>query len=671
MENVYFDKIFDFSNKRAIKLQNSSYLEELTGLFSEVASRLDEGHEYCFDDQYYLKKHSFEPNTSYSDFIESFKNSFFYGGNGRIHIIRGRAGVGKTLFFNKGIQKLLRNKSEHKDKYIPISVDFKNIDSEKSIQYYCDYIYKTLYTKARDAIRVLGGDYEKSFLKQYNDFKNTSDDFDTTYTKLFPVLFFCKKIYYKYDRPCIIVFDNIDLASVNTQRNVFKATAIVCEELYSFMETYKFAKYCIYFAMRPETFLQREEARLGKAINFPLPNILKISLHTIKRNLLAVAKEFDKNDKLKCEVDYYSIINGEKQHASTFLDIANYFNSVLTYYLEDLWHNSEFLIQRLGTCEEFHCNICNYNVRSFLIFFADTLSNGGFKPLTTQFNNSTNSHFYSVFDYIEMIIRGRWIVHPGNKYIDSEGGNKAPLIFNLFDTDIWENTQENKIKHFMLYIRILQFFSLCSNEEKVFYSELETSLSPFFDKKHINNALKKLIHVRIIYSLTQGDSNISSIRYWGDVHIENNTELEISPTGIFYLQKLICEFEYLYQMALSSIMPQQYTSILENKWYSEKELTVLCFLKGIYIILRKNLKSYDEDTLEKFKRLFCQDNTICQPYRRMLKSFISVMENKVQRAENQESNNIEKLISILHEAQTLKQKAEDYFSHSLGDYICL
>ena len=137
------------------------------------------------------------------------------------------------------------------------------------------------------------------------------------------------------------------------------------------------------------------------------------------------------------------------------------------------------------------------------------------------------------------------------------------------------------------------------------------------------------------------------------------------------IQKLICEFEYLYQMALSSIMPQQYTSILENKWYSEKELTVLCFLKGIYIILRKNLKSYDEDTLEKFKRLFCQDNTICQPYRRMLKSFISVMENKVQRAENQESNNIEKLISILHEAQTLKQKAEDYFSHSLGDYICL
>lgn len=223
----------------------------------------------------------------------------------------------------------------------------------------------------------------------------------------------------------------------------------------------------------------------------------------------------------------------------------------------------------------------------------------------------------------------------------------------------------------MLYIRILQYFSLCSNEEKIFYSELEIALSPFFDKQHINNALKKLIHVRIIDSLTQGDSNISSISYWADVNIENNTELKISPTGVFYLQKLICEFEYLYQMALSSIMPQQYTSELSPKWNTEKELTVLYFLNGIYIILKKNIKSYDDDTLEKFIRLFCQDNMICQPYRRMLKSFINVMENKIQRSENQDIKNIEKLSNILHKAQELKQNAESYFSNNLGDYVCL
>ena len=73
------------------------------------------------------------------------------------------------------------------------------------------------------------------------------------------------------------------------------------------------------------------------------------------------------------------------------------------------------------------------------------------------------------------------------------------------------------------------------------------------------------------------------------------------------------------------------------------------------IILKKNIKSYDDDTLEKFIRLFCQDNMICQPYRRMLKSFINVMENKIQRSENQDIKNIEKLSNILHKAQELKQ----------------
>ena len=55
-------------------------------------------------------------------------SGFFYGDNGKIHIIRGRAGVGKTLFFERGIQKLLRNNVEHQDRYIPLGVDFKNID---------------------------------------------------------------------------------------------------------------------------------------------------------------------------------------------------------------------------------------------------------------------------------------------------------------------------------------------------------------------------------------------------------------------------------------------------------------------------------------------------------------------------------------------------------------
>ena len=93
MEKIYYDKLFDFSISRAIKMQNSSYLEDLTGLFFTVSNRLDKGLRYCFGDSYYLEDPLFEPNSSYKDFIDSFKNSFYSGDSGKIHIIRGRAGV--------------------------------------------------------------------------------------------------------------------------------------------------------------------------------------------------------------------------------------------------------------------------------------------------------------------------------------------------------------------------------------------------------------------------------------------------------------------------------------------------------------------------------------------------------------------------------------------------
>ena len=54
-------------------------------------------------------------------------------------------------------------------------------------------------------------------------------------------------------------------------------------------------------------------------------------------------------------------------------------------------------------------------------FFTDTISNGGFKPLTKEFNQRQGVKNYNTYDYVEMIIRGRWPVHPGNEHIDGEG----------------------------------------------------------------------------------------------------------------------------------------------------------------------------------------------------------------------------------------------------------
>ena len=390
-------------------------------------------------------------------------------------------GIGKTLFLKKGFQQLIRDKKEHTDKYIFLGVDFKNIDQDKTIEYYKNIIYDTLEKNAIDNIRNLNDDYLSEFNKVYN--KKYNGPIKTPNSQLYPVKFFCEYIYSVYDKPCIIVFDNIDLANVPTQNDIFKATVIVCDKLYQLMtDDNKTRHYLIYFAMRPETFKHREEGKIGKIIHFPLPNILKICIKIIKKILTDTAEEFDKIDKLKCEVEFYDIIKQERVSVKTFSDVAKYFIRIIEYYLGELWKNDD-VISRLGTSEEFHCYILNYNVRTFLSFLSDTLGNGGFKPLTKEFNNSTNTGYYTIYNYIEMIIRGQWLVHPGNDLMDGEGGNGDPIVFNIFDSSLWDST--DNVKHFMLNIRILQYFALCTNPSVSYitYGKLKSVLGKFFDEE--------------------------------------------------------------------------------------------------------------------------------------------------------------------------------------------
>ncbi len=664
--DIIYKQLFDFRTSRAKKLYNSSYLEELTGLIDKAASCIDDGTNYYFESKYYLENTEQEPNNSYTDFIEAFTNSFMYSSSDKVHIIRGKAGVGKTLFFNKGIQKLIRDSNKHKDKYIKLGVDFKNIDPKKDILFYRDYIYDNLRDNAIDSLRQLGDIVYKDYEKKNKEFCGSSND--TPFAKLFPVKYFCKHIYAKYKKPAIIILDNIDLSCVVTQKSVFKATSIVCEKLHDFMNI-QHAKesYRVYFAMRPETFLHSDEMKIGKVINFPLPNIKAICLETIKKVLLDTAKDFDKNDKLKCDVTYYNIVKKEMVVANTFTDVAKYFNEILSHYLNNLWNEPEY-INRLGTNQEFHCNIVNYNVRTFLSFLVDTLSNGGFKPLTKEFNENPLYGHYTVFDYIEMIIRGRWIIHPGNKYIDGEGGNKAPIIFNVFDISLWRNTQADKVKHFMLYVHVLQYLNDFNNGENVLFSELEEALEPFYKKEYIKKAVQELTFVRILYSFFEGDENIASKQHYEDVVIDKNTPLGLSQTGKFYIEKFICEFEYIYQMSLSSLMPSDYVNELKDCWQTEKELTVLRFLTGVFNILKDNFESFNEETLEDYINTFCLDDAnSCKPYRRMLDSYIIVLNKKIQRATIMETKSLNKLKNILLEAEELQKSVIDYFNEKLGD----
>lgn len=661
-----YGEIFNFRVQTAEKLENSSYFEELTGLIEKASSRIDTGENYCFNSDYYLKDVLEDPSNSYERFIKTFKNSFENTSSDKVNIIYGKAGIGKTLFFNKGIQKLIRNENEHTEKYIKLGVDFKNVNSKKEVSYYIDFIREKLQKNAIDAIRKLNQDQRNKFNRLYAEFCEISKD--TPHAILYPVKFFSTYIYEKYKKPCIIILDNIDLACVETQKNVFKATANICDELYDFMESEGVKDaYRIYFAMRPETLKQDYEMNVGKRISFPLPNIQAICLEIIRKVLLDTAAEYDKGSTLTCHVTYYNIINNKQEKAESYTDVAKYFVNIFNHFFNKLWNEKEY-IERLGNNEDFHCNIVNYNIRTFLKFLIDTLSSGGFKPLTKEFNERQFARNYTLFDYVEMIIRGKWLIHPGNKNIDGEGSSRGPIVFNVFDTSLCKSIESVKIQHFMLNIRILQYFNMCSGGDAITFYELKSALSPFFDEENIRNTARKLTFIHFLYSYYEGDENISSKQVSSEVVMNDDTILELSTTGKFYLEKFICEFEYLYQMALSSIMPIEYVEKLKNCWSYEKETTVLYFLIGIFEILKENLETYNkENNLSLFIDTFCLDDDInSKPYRRMLNRFIEVMKKKVQKSKSENTGSQEKLQRILDRAIKLQSDSAEYFKLKLG-----
>ncbi|MCM1461029.1 MAG: hypothetical protein NC088_12960 [Bacteroides sp.] len=276
-----FKQIFDFRNLQAKKMFNSSYLEDLTGLLSGVASCMDEDDSYFFGKEYYLKDFKDEPNSGFMSFIADFKNSFYNGSSEKINIIRGRAGIGKTLFFKKEMYKLIRNEQNCHKKYIYMNIDFKNIDDGEKVMFYEEWIYNKICENATACIWYLGKDKYKQFTEEYSEIIATNKNYIYF---LYPLKFFCEIITNFYSSPCVIVFDNIDLASTETQINVFKALARVFDVFCRFMkQSNSQGQYRTYFAMRPETELVYTEANVGAVINFPLPNILKIFLAVMKK----------------------------------------------------------------------------------------------------------------------------------------------------------------------------------------------------------------------------------------------------------------------------------------------------------------------------------------------------------------------------------------------------
>ena len=106
--NTEFNQIFNFNYQKANMLYNSSYLEDLTGLIEKAAENIDAGTDYYFDSFYYLENNINNSVNNYDMFIESIRNSFNNSSSNKVNIIRGLAGIGKTSFFEKGVQKIIR-----------------------------------------------------------------------------------------------------------------------------------------------------------------------------------------------------------------------------------------------------------------------------------------------------------------------------------------------------------------------------------------------------------------------------------------------------------------------------------------------------------------------------------------------------------------------------------
>lgn len=361
MDNIKFNKILDFDFQKPKRYHTSFYLEELTDLLTRMAAEIANGNNYCFEKDYYVEftkenDENYENNkkVNYKYFVEAFKNSFYNGSSKQINIIRGPAGIGKTKFLDKGFQKVIYDKNDNtqRRKYIKLCVDFKNIDERKDVCFYTDMIYNWLMEEAQYAIYKLGENYWNQFYYKYQNYEKCNNFMK----KMYPIMFFCKNIYQIYKQPCIIIFDNIDLADFQTQINVYKATVRVCDNIYKNMEFYNLShQYRVYFAMRPETYVNYAEVDAGKIIDFPLPNILKICLNVIKKTIYEIAEKSDKNDELKCQVEYYSIVSDKRIAAKSFLDVAEYFNKILDHYLNELWDTDPQVTERLGKSEDFHC----------------------------------------------------------------------------------------------------------------------------------------------------------------------------------------------------------------------------------------------------------------------------------------------------------------------------
>jgi hypothetical protein len=215
--------------------------------------------------------------------------------------------------------------------------------------------------------------------------------------------------------------------------------------------------------------------------------------------------------------------------------------------------------------------------------------------------------------------------------------------------------------------------------------DITGALSDFFEIYAIRNALKQMIFAGVITETAIGSRALKRGENWRDVileieHPEGSVECaqfscSYDSTAMFYLYELLCEYEYIYQMALAYGSCWLGTSTFERSSSLIEESIVLRFLDSFLEITEKNLQSYKENgVFQKYMEYFTDGykdyidssasnkiKTGMYPWSRMTLNYIKVLKHKINLAKSEGSTRYESLVELLNQAKALLERGEKYF----------
>lgn len=399
-----------------------------------------------------------------------------------------------------------------------------------------------------------------------------------------------------FERPIWIIFDNIDLESIDSQTYYIREAISIYQNTVDLSNNYSWGK--IYFhnvlTLRDETFSWHGYLDKYYYLNYPTPQMLSIA----KRKLYnALDRETHLHFRAELTIGSLKIETASElnSHIKTNIDEATDFVRMKKYWSggdENSWHNS----------------MSGNNVRRFVNYWCAFITSGNFLDVC-GFSAYPSQQQPSIFKYTRKLFRGQCNEFPGNKYIDDSCKNKkSTFVFNLFESPInhVDSGNDMYIRHYLINVRILQ--RLYAYEDNgVYYKHLIKDLGEFFDEDIIDSSLKNLLWSRLITEINEGARNISTEKK-GEIEFTKRTTLACTNTTKLYIDVLLNNFEYLSTMSLVSWQ-------FENKYNMDidgargelhKNATaLLAFLDSMREIMLINFNEYCENgTWSKFEELF-------------------------------------------------------------------